>query len=331
MIAHPTIRDTKRRAFTITEVLLATAILAIVVTMAASLVNSAAISTNTAERRLDTAEVARTVFDRMLGDLETLVWSGKATLVVGSSNNGTTGSSGTKVSDSLAFLCRSRTIQTPGDDRENRMLSVYYAVDHHPDDELGFDTGEDRIDPLMLTRGVYEVHLSVLPHTAFKDTTIDRGAPFVGLGSTNSRAIGQGVIRMAVVVHLKDGIFESLDPPAANRDLLQPTVYSADEPNSDLPALKDSGLSIRDSSTALDLREISAITIGLAIIDDTSMILTASDLEQVAAALPRPEIGELPVEVWEDSDWQSNLDPVARRIASENLRFYQRTFPIQVQ
>lgn len=314
----------ERAAFTLIEVLVATAVLAIMLVLVASLINSASQSTRTTEGRLDTASMARIAFDRIGDDLNSLVWDKQITLVVGEGNNTSPAS---QLSDSLAFVCNSRGMAVPGQ-QVARMMAVFYAVNHHADNVFGFSTvkggsGDDAANPLMLARGFRDIDWSAIPHewNYTIDKVVNYGIADEVDSSNNVRAIGDGIIRMAVVAHLNDGSIEPVVLPdgLANPDLPSISLYDPSD--------------IRAQSTALDLSRVNAITVGLAILDNSSKVLSADRIKEIAAALPRPGADELPVAAWQNINWDgvSGLNPAAAKAARENLRFYQRTFPIMVK
>lgn len=301
------------RAFSLLEVLVSAAVLALLLGLLLSVVTSTSRTSRTAERRLDATSMARTVFERMAVDLATIVWDGDCTLIVGT---GRADDTAARISDSFAFVCRARNIQTDYaiSGGYPRLAAVCYNIGRHTNENLGFRDTNANDKPLALTRILRDVQWSQQPaeHAGLIDGNINFGFEDVAESSVSFRAIGEGIFRMAVVVHLKDGRLL----PANSPDL--PVLPSFTYPNA---SRMDSGVSV-----SLDLRKVSAITIGLAVLDMKSQILSVSSLDQIAQTLPRPAEGELPVASWE----AISLSGI-RQIDRENLRFFQRTFPIRFQ
>jgi type II secretory pathway pseudopilin PulG len=288
-------------AFTLIEILVATAVLVLMLTMVTGLVNSATRSTQTAERRLDGMADVRMVFDRMASDLQSLVSDGDTTLIVGKSP-------APSLSDSMAFVTRARTTAAPA---ESRLATVLYAIGEHNNEVFG--AGEKT---LMLTR--------LLQNYAWEEATplakflSDTDAQLLGAGpdTLSFNALGETIIRMAVAVHKSDGTL----------------VHTT---SNNLPRLASfSGSTARitsGDSTALDLSQVDAITVAIASIDARSQVLTADQLETIAQALPRASAdGTLPLAQWNSVNWDQ-VGGIIPSVVRENIRFYQRTFPIMPQ
>jgi len=135
-------------------------------------------------------------------------------------------------------------------------------------------------------------------------------------GTSSLDAIGETIMRMAVIVHKSDG-----------------TVLEAT--SAQLPGLDSFQATTRSNSVALDLDDVDAITVAFASLDARSQILAADQLGQIAQALPGPTAAELargilPVDKWSGVNWDS-LTGVPPAMVRENIRFYQRTFPIHAR
>ncbi len=303
------LKGLRRRAFTLIELLASMTILTLLFVMVASIMNSATKSSNTAQRRMDTAGGARTVFAQIRDDLATLVTRGGTTLVVGKN---------LEQNDVLAFIGQSRSQATVA---PPRLTGLFYAMRPSP------DSNNRAFAPLDLVRGFLEVawDRSLRDEVASAYTEAARdGAPPGGFIPYNRQPTQSGILRFAVVLQLNNGQWVNVN--AAPRDMNFPP----------LPALPS-------GATPVDLTKVRAITIGVALLDDTSRTLTLEDFQKISDALPRPiainaplDIAvQMPVDIWQKellkSNFETGFSAPARQATRENLRFYQQTFPILAQ
>jgi len=282
------------KGFSLLEVLAAAAVSSLMLAVVAGLLSSAAQTTETVERRLDGMSDVRTVFDRIAADLEQMVRDGHTTLIVGKGKS--------EPGDSLAFLSRARTT---GNATDSRLAGILYTIGPHNNEALGRDT-------LMLARRLtaypWTSNQSTAEFLAETDKQIDTNSDTSSLD-----VLGGTIMRMAVVVHKSDGNIVG----AASAALPKWDGFTV-------------AGQLRNGAVALDLAEVEAITVAFASLDSRSQILAADQLEQIASALPRPTDEELASGILPASKW-SALDPGSisgTPVVGQNIRFYQRTFPI---
>jgi hypothetical protein len=292
------------------EVLVATTVLAVMLVLVASMLNSASNSTATATGRLETASDARIAFDRLATDLATLVWDGSATLIAGKSP---TPASTPLINDSLAFLCRSRSLESP-DVAPGRFVKTAFAVRNFQDISLGVDW-----EIPMLIRGTANADWSLTRTAALESAEADWSIHAAASASGMFRKqISDRIFRMALCFHLTNGKILPNVPANAEFPLLE--------------GFPNSG-NLSAHGKPIDLTKITAITVAFAAIDAKSFVLSAADLDLVAKNLPMPGEDELPLGAWQKSsvDPAEGLSGGSAKKIRENLRFYQRTFPIQVK
>lgn len=292
---------------------MSTAVLALMLAMVGSVLNSVANSTEGAERRIQATGDARTVFDRISADLESMVWNGDTTLVVSSN-------SFPAQNDAFAMINQSRPLRFPSSG-PHRMQAVFYAVRGSSDTPLGSTSSQTP----ELVRGFREVQWSETLSTSLKRIHDEITAPPSG---TSTRVpVRAGVIRMAVALHVR--------PEDAN----EPTVISASGSKVSQYAVNGfSGGSLGTGAHALDLSRVHAVTIALAVVDDASRVLSIDDFAKIADSLPPSEDDELPLETWNNKDDTTAIEKAVASVSDankliirQNIRFYQRTFPIMTR
>ena len=115
-----------RRAFTIVELLVAFAVLALLVTILLSAFTNFSQVTTTANRQLELEKQSRTIFDRMVFDLGAAVTSGNVR--VGFKKNEALAGGTASRNDALVFLTDAKTPSTDG-----RLAKIGYAVGPYTD------------------------------------------------------------------------------------------------------------------------------------------------------------------------------------------------------
>ena len=81
------------------------------------------------------------------------------------------------------------------------------------------------------------------------------------------------------------------------------------------------------SFVAIDLSQVRAITIGIAVLDSgTQRIISATQLSNLVQAIPEPVAGQKPLDAWSvsNSAIQSALAGLPAPV-QQNIRFYQQT------
>lgn len=312
----------RQGAFSLVEVLVAMAVLALMLILSFTLINSATQSTRSTERRIDSSEAIRQIFDRMADDLRSAVIEDPVTVIVGKSN---TGDPATAINDSLAMLTLGRAAKADYSAAGYpRMSGVGYTIGHHEGDLLA--TGKPSSTPatLSLSRilGSAKWDDLLTGFLAELDDSIDAGIEDNANTRFAAHAFGPGVVRMALSIHAKDGGIYSTTSSQLPRLAMFPTGSSTRMANGD--------------STPLDMSAVEAITVALAVLDIKSLVLVGGELDTIAMNLPRPADGQLPFEAWNEGSPAlekaiSGLSSPAASAARESLRFHQYTLPLHVK
>lgn len=292
----------KNKAFTLIEVLVACAMLAGLVLLLASVLDGLGNATRGVTRKIDASSQARIALNQLARDLGSMTTGAGATLVLGQSP-GATG-----INDSLAFLTSGRGSNSQPD---HRLLAVFYAVRNYSDSVLGVSSASLPI----LGRGFGSVpwgNSEGLDAAASRAATDINGA--TGMIS-DPDVIADGVIRMAVVLQLRDGRLIPFDP--ARPDFPTKTDFLR------------AGVTLPTEARAIDLSKVSAIIVGLAVLDEKTRSLAATDLTNIAAKLPRPAANQTPLQAWDfNSPTFANSFSGVPGPVRQGLRFYQRSFPL---
>jgi hypothetical protein len=204
---------------------------------------------------------------------------------------------------------------------DHRLLAVFYAIRNYSDSVLGVSSATLP----MLARGFGSVPWQNTSGTikvkAFLDNASAMAATEVN-GSpdliSDRAVIADGVIRMVVVLQLKDGQLIPFDPS-----------------NADFPELTDfirSGVSLPADARAIDLTKVSAILVGLAALDQQTRTVAVDVIADLPAKLPRPVAGQTPLQAWDFNNptFAANFNDVPAPVR-QGLRFFQRTFPVPAQ
>ena len=297
----PTIR--RPFAFTLLELLVAIAILALIGVVLSQIIGATGKTTRISNRAIDAASQTRVAFDRIGRDLTNLVRRPDSGFV--SSPAG---------ANLLLFLSLVNSASLPGSTvSDNRGISIV-AYRIAPD-----ATNANR---LCLLRGARAI--------SWNDTG------FFGLGSdglptaipagqqpatTDFDVLAPGIIRLEVGYQLYPD-----NQPAALADnttiphALGQVVYS--------PPLRD------DTGAAkfVDLSRISAIVIGMVAIDLESLkFLSPADVTNFAGIFPDLLNDELPCQKWSPLAESASSNPAINSIplpARQSVRVFQRFFPI---
>jgi type II secretory pathway pseudopilin PulG len=299
----------KTRAFTLVEVLVACAMLAGLVLLLATLLDGLGTATRGMNRKLDASAQARIALNQMGRDLGSITTGAGATLVLGRSPDAT------GINDSMALLTRARGRNTA---TNHRLLAVFFAVRNYSDNVLGVSTASLPLlgrgfgsVPWQNTGGTQNSQAALDMACAMAATDVNGTAGLI----SNRAVIADGVIRMAVVLQLQDGRLIPFDP--ANPSFPHKTDFVRP------------GVTLPPDARAVDLSKVSAILVGLAVLDQQTRTLAATDLASIAAKLPRPAAGQTPVQAWDfnDPSFANSFSDVPEPVR-QGLRFYQRSFPI---
>jgi prepilin-type N-terminal cleavage/methylation domain-containing protein len=296
-------------AFTLTEMLIAIAILAILVLLITRLVNSAAMITTLGNRRMDAEGHARPLFERMAIDFAQIVKSRGVSyyLKAGGSSSSMTGDS-IGVNDRLAFFT-----SIPG----------YYAS------SLGYDSG------VSLT--AYRINADPSSAAYNKLERMGKGLPLNGAYATITPILFLNNVTSPTTTI--DNIW-----PAATRafpdasystdsdyEVAGPQVFRLEyNYNYKVPSGGTAPVDYPTTWTSVDniaINDVASFVVSIAVVDSKSRaLLSNAQLSALAGRLVDYSSGWPPGELL--SQWQTALDGVIDmpRPAVSGIRLYQRHF-----
>lgn len=298
-------RSGSPKAFTILELLVAVAILAILVILIAQLVQSGSSVISRSRGHLSADSQAREVFSRISRDLAGMPVSIDHAPVVSVKN------------DKMFFYSESPGFTTLSADQASTLSLVGYRVNTNAQMErLGSGLGWTGTNaPIFMSYATNTLATNSAPING--STLSGAWGSVLGSGSTyegtssDYHLIADGVFRVAFTFRKSDGSYV-------------------------LPYTLLNSSSIDASKGALS--EVTSVIVTLAVLDADSRKI-ASDVSGLAAALPDPtqvklDSGELPAETWQKvvqnagSFANSAGIPVA---AANKVKIYQRSFPLKLQ
>ena len=297
----PTIR--RLSAFTLLELLVAIAILALIGVVLSQIIGATGKTTRISNRAIDAASQARIAFDRIGRDLTNLVRRQDSVFV--SSPAG---------SNLLLFLSLVNAPGLPGSSvSDNRGISIV-AYRIAPD-----ATNANR---LCLLRGARAINWNDTGFFGLGSDGLPTAIPAAQQpATTDFDVLAPGIIRLVVGYQLyPDNQPAALADNTTIPNALGQVVYSP-------PLRADTG-----AGKFVDLSRISAIIIGMVAIDLESLkFLSAADVTNFAGIFPDPVSDELPCQKWNPLAESAASNPAISAIplpARQGVRVFQRFFPI---
>jgi len=297
-------RDRWRRGFTLVELMAAMTILVLIGLIAGSLTLYVLSGSNSVQRRAESDTEERGLMARIAYDLQTVVHNQNVGLVANPSVS-------SAISPSIAFVCASRSVACVigGTTVIPRLSVVYYQI-----------PPSASVVPNPLLRGCGPVFMD--PTLSYTPTdpsaALGLAATAMSGGGTSGFSvapdvvpIGTDVIRITYVLTLLNGNIVPLAPSATG-----------------FPVSSTSTAVLPSSSwVAVDLSQVRAITVGIAVLDSgTQRLLSALQLSNLAQAIPEPAAGQKPLDVWSvtNSSIQTGLAGLPAPV-QQHIRFYQQT------
>jgi len=293
------------KAFTIIELLVAVAILAVLVILIAQLVQSGSSVISRSRGHLSADAQAREVFSRLGRDLAGMPVTIDLGPVVSAKN------------DKMFFYSESPGFSSLSADQASTLSLVGYRVNTNAQMErLGSGLGwASTNSPVFVSYSTNMLAKNSVPISGSSlagawGSVLGSGSDYEGT-SSDYHLIADGVFRLAFTFRKSDGSYV-------------------------LPYTYLNSTSIDVSKGALS--EVTSVIVTLAVLDSDSRKI-ASDLSGLSAALPDPtqarlDSGELPAETWQkliqnaSSFANSAGIPVA---AASKIKIYQRSFPLKLQ
>jgi prepilin-type N-terminal cleavage/methylation domain-containing protein len=282
------------RAFTLTEILLAIAVLAVLVLLIARLINGAVIFTTLSNKRLDADSNARPLLDRMAVDFAQMVKRNDVSYYLKTRSNTQEGN------DQIAFFS-AVTGYYPSPSKQSPFSLVAYRVNSDPGSR-SYNKVE-RMGKGLLWNGASPTYLPILflaPSSTFPTTTIANTWPAAASDSLTDpdyEPVGPQVFRFEYYYMLTNGEFSTGPWSSLN---------------------------------TVAIRDVAAIVVAIAVIDAKSkMLLTNSQIAAITEHLPNyvASMGAGAL----NAEWQNRLDTdpliaAMPRSAISGIRVCERYF-----
>lgn len=320
-------------AFTLVELLVATAVLALLLVMTAQMVGHTMSATTASNRQMDSSSMARIVLDRMTRDFSSAVLNGGATALY--YHGSTDPAPDPKLNSAIGFVCKSRArkhaLKTVVDDV--RGLVVGYKMRNL---QVKIAPGTSPNVPLIHRGDAVFTFLNAKTGKASGGDNYgssvwsmfgngsDRPMPSdLTIGASDERLLdwqgfGDGVLRFHISFVLSDGHTVQIPPAYLN--------FQSNGGTGDCIPIAFSA----DTSADANKRYVKGLIIGIVVLDESSLRLgylrDNKYAETLANQLKRPvSDGETPVGIW-----QANLGNIDFPPVRQNIRFYQRFCPVNL-
>lgn len=301
------------RGFTLIEVLVATAVLALLLVLTLQILGNTSTVSRTSDRRMDAAAQARGALARFGADFSGAMLSHGATAL------GTVADAGDPAS--IAFLSRARaraaSSGAPAWQNDLRGAMIAYRMN-----ERSLERGDGRFTFSGQDPGNHVASDLSAVFTGMAGA-LDSGGNFL-----EWTPLGEGVVRFHVSYQLDDGTVTQTPPE-----------YTMTSPQTGNPTTFLNGANV---SPALAIaftpqnapaagphpgRHVRALIVGVAVVDRLTLEQSSDHLDEL------DDLGTPGVAPSGDTDtplvlWQDNLDEIAFPPLRQNLRFYQRLIPV---
>jgi len=322
----PRTSSRRRRAFSLVEMMVAVAVLAVVGLIIAQMINLITQGTKISTSSVDAASQARLVFDRIGLDLDALV---KRTDVDFQINNDVYATANDDRVPLMSFLSQVSS-PDPSADYANRGISLLsYTVEPHAENE----------DRLCLVRAAKAISWNMPEFIGLKDnglpTAFTETAFPVQLAVADADILSPSVIQAVVGLQL----YPDDEPVYFPGDTTPTLTNSRGEIVYEVPVRGPASGDPDNPNPAnsyADLDRVASIVVGLVVIDLESLVLLDADMtSDLAAAFDQvPAVNELPVETWLQANGDLALDALKAKLpdvpqpALQSIRVYQRFYPV---
>jgi len=342
--------SSKKQAFTLIELLVAMAVVAILMLVVSQIMRSAQIVTSSSHKHMDADEEARTLFDRMEGDLNRMVKRTDVDFLISKQSG----------NDSIFFFSESPsfTNATQSSGSTNSVALIGYQVNpttyklERLSLGLCYSGTSNNLVHLIYTNPPASTTTAPLPATTLTNAFSSDVSVSTPLTSSNYQVIAPDVFRMEVCFLLK--------PWTETGGSNHPCSYSVAPYNTNTSSATNSLgrgdgaglLSAMQTSGAfsnwgeIGLADVQAIVVTIAILDSTSQKMLpnlTNALAAMTAALADPAGDStdlqatppvLPAQLWQNAG-TVNIDngtfataaKIPRAVSSQ-VRIYQRVFPL---
>jgi len=316
---HPPRRARQRRGYTLIEIMVAAAVLAIIGFLLVQIMTATTTSTGISTKAVDATSQARYAFDRINLDLKSRLRREDADFRA------------TNLDPDAAILSLISEVTSPGlEDTANRGISVLnYKVDTHPD-----VTDANGAPRLCLVRAGVPIGWDSTDFLGIEDNGVRRrfdSSTYAYVPADEDyQVVAEGVIRMVVGVRL----FPDNELVSLQGDTSSPTLRAQGQlvyrppveyilPTDGTPEIE-----------LVDPSRIGALVVGVVSLDlESAKLLTNAQLQILADQFTVPD-GTTPLETWAPiannlaSDDALNAIPLPAR---QSVKVYQRAFPITMR
>lgn len=311
-MTRPT-RKREERAFTLIEILVATAVLALLLVLTLQILSNTNAAIRTADSQMDAATQARTALDRFESDFTNALLShGSTALFLAAENNRQA---------AIGFLSRSRAREadsgTPSWRTDLRGTVIAYRMD---DSLMARGTGR-----MTFNEEALGDHASGNPSVLFENLAkaMDGSSSFLIWTD-----LGAGVVRFHVSFQLDNGEIVQTPPSYTSIDPLTGNTKTFLNGLAISPCIAIAFSSATAPETgALAGRHVRALIVSIAVLDKNTVKLSQTELSQLDT-LGTPGLGGYAESTTAQTVWEENFHKITFPPLRQNLRFYQRTIPV---
>ncbi len=298
----------KRQAFSLMEIMVAMSVLVLLGYIIAQVTGATSKTTRLSNQMVDTASQARLVFGCLEADLTALVKRPDVPLQAQNAAIGAT--------NLLCFV--SGVTSASATPRDVSIIAYQVAT-------CADNTGPDRIARPCLVRAANAISWTQTDYFGLDSTGLPISFPSTLLPQTSDfDLLAPGVIRMVIGFQLyPDNLPATLQDTTLIANARGQVVYSP-------PVRTVVPYGGGTSTTVIDLSRISALVVGLVVIDLNSLrLLSATQVTTLGSAFAIPANDTLPVPFWGPSAASPDSLPSSVPLpARQSLRIFQRFYPI---
>ncbi|MCX6971852.1 MAG: prepilin-type N-terminal cleavage/methylation domain-containing protein [Verrucomicrobia bacterium] len=293
--------------FSLIELLVATAVMAMLLVMTLQVLSQTNAAIRSSDRQMGTASEVRGALDRLETDFSTAMLTGGATALVLDSNAD---------NSFIRFICLSRA-REDGTTDQPRGAIVGYGIN-----DIKETIGGRQVQYGTLTRGDGRARFSATNSTLAQIfQKLSQSPPPSDF--MKWEPLGSGLVRFHISYLLDDGSIVQIPP-----------VYSMLSPQDNLPTSFLNGLPLNPGWMAVAFsranapasgRYVKALIVAVAGLSAEGVALAeqAGKLGEVTSKLKSPSGNETAMQVWE-----TNLNAITFTPLRQGLRFYQRTIAV---
>lgn len=304
-------RKTHAPGFTLLEILVAVAVLALLIALIAQMTSGQMNTTSLSNKRLDADSQARVVFDRMAGDFAGILNRPDADFYLQRNSEGN--------NDAFYFYSDAPAFSSGAPEDRNPVSLIGYRLNATNGlERLSRGLTWSNIPFLTYTNSPVTTDMLPIQQTTLLESFKEDLGP-----STNATVIGEGIFRFEVGFLLK--------PYVKSDGTSAPAYFSVQPFNERLPSASPAGPGHK-SLNGIGLSDVQAVVVTLAILDDQSRkvlgIPPTASLEGMASKLPDMGGGAPVAPVWQSVLTNDITTLGVPPKAGSQVRIYQRIFPL---